>query len=197
MLRQNTFEAKNQALQRDMEGLQHQLRDANERLADYTSTRENMQKLQEENAKLKEYFHTMLKECKGMRTSTLLAIARACQYKLEFGGIQQEWNCNGRMRNMLLTSWPDEETMYHDNWWFANPPARISNGSIDWKLVKEADHHWNVDKVHAYSDSMVGQKLWPNPLVMVSDGTVCAYCQSPFGPEECYQVGSYGGQFHP
>ena len=58
-----------------MEGLQHQVRDANERLADYTSIRENMQKLQEENAKLKEYFHMMLKECKGMRTSTLLAIA--------------------------------------------------------------------------------------------------------------------------
>ena len=78
VLRQNPFEAENQALRRDMEGLQHQLRDANERLADYTSTRENMQKLQEENAKLKEYFHTMLKECKGMRTSTLLAIAWAC-----------------------------------------------------------------------------------------------------------------------
>ena len=96
-LRQNPFEAENQALQRDMEGLQHQLRDANERLVDYSSTRENMQKLQEENAKLKEYFHMMLKECKGMRTSTLLAIAQARQYELEFEGIQQEWNRNGRM----------------------------------------------------------------------------------------------------
>ena len=75
VLRQNPFEAENQALRQDMEGLQHQVRDANECLADYTSIRENMQKLQEENAKLKEYFHTMLKERKGMRTSTLLAIA--------------------------------------------------------------------------------------------------------------------------
>ena len=131
VLRQNPFEAENQALWRDMEGLQHQLHDANERLADYTSTRENMQKLQEENAKLKEYFHTMLKERKGMRTSTLLAIARACQYELEFEGIQQEWNRNGRMLNMLLMSWPDEEIMYHDNWWFADPPARMPNESID------------------------------------------------------------------
>ena len=156
-----------------------------------------MQKLQEENAKLKEYFHTMLKERKGMRTSTLLAIARARQYELEFEGIHKEWNRNGRMRNMLLTSWPDEETMYHDNWWFADPPARMPNGSIDWKLVKEADQYWNVDELHAYPDSMVGQKLWPNPHVMVSDGSVCAYCQSPFGSEGCYQVGSCGGQFHP
>ena len=115
VLRQNPFEAENQALRRDMEGLQYQIRDANQHLADYISIRENMQKLLEENAKLKEYFHTMLKERKGMRTSTLLAIARARQYELEFKGIQQEWNCNGRMRNMLLTSWPNEETMYHDN----------------------------------------------------------------------------------
>ena len=88
VLRQNPFEAENQALRRDMEGLQHQVRDSNERLADYTSIRENMQKLQEENAKLKEYFHTMLKEGKGMRTNTLLAIVRARQYELEFEGIQ-------------------------------------------------------------------------------------------------------------
>ena len=101
------------------------------------------------------------------------------------------------MRNMLLTSWPDEETMYHHNWWFADLPARMPNGSIDWKLVKEADHHWNVDEMHAYPDSAVGQKLWPNPHIMVSDGSVCAYCQSPFGPEGCYQVGSCGDQFHP
>ena len=176
VLRQNPFEAENQALRRDMERLQHQLRDTNQHLADYNSTRENMQKLQEENAKLKEYFWMMLKEGKDMRTSTLLAIARARQYELEFEGIQQEWNRNRRMQNMLLTLWPDEEIMYHDNWWFADPPTRMLNGSIDWKRVKEADHHWNVDKLHAYPHYMVGQKLWPNPHVMVSDGRVCAYC---------------------
>ena len=193
VLKQNPFEAENQALRGDVEGLQHPVRDANERLVDYTSIRENMQKLQEENAKLKEYFHTMLKEHKGMRTSTLLAIAQARQYELEFEGIQQEWNCNGRMHNMLLTSWLDEETMFHDNWWFANPPTWMPNGSIDWKLVKEADHHWNVDEMHAYLYNMVGQKHWPNPHIMVSDGSVCAYCHSPFGPKGCYQVGSCGG----
>ena len=159
VLRQNPFEVENQALRWRMEGLQHQLRDANQHLADYNSTRENMQKLQEENAKLKEYFWTMLKERKDMRTSTLLTIARARQYELEFEGIQQEWNRNGRMRNMLLTSWSDEEMMYHDNWWIADPQARMPNGSIDWKCVKEADHHWNVDELHAYPHSMVGQKL--------------------------------------
>ena len=63
--------------------------------------------------------------------------------------------------------------------------------------VTEVDYHWNVDELHAYPDRMVGQKLWPNPNPTVSDGIVCAYCQSPFDPEGCYQAGSCGGQFHP
>ena len=71
-----------------MKGLHHQLREANEHLVDYNNTKDNMQKLQEENAKLKEYFWKMLKECKGMRRNTLLATARACQYELEFESIQ-------------------------------------------------------------------------------------------------------------
>ena len=56
VLRQNPFEAENQALRQEMEGLQYQLCEANQHLADYNNTRENMQKLQEENAKLNEYF---------------------------------------------------------------------------------------------------------------------------------------------
>ena len=88
VLRQNQSEVENQALRQEMEGLQHQLREANQHLADYNSTRENMQKLQEENVKLKEYFWTMLQECKDMRMSTPLAITRAHQYELEFEGIQ-------------------------------------------------------------------------------------------------------------
>ena len=65
----------------------------------------------------------MLKELKGMKRSTLLTTARARQYELEFENIQQEWNCNERMRNMMLTSSPDKETMYKDNWWTTDPPV--------------------------------------------------------------------------
>ena len=36
------FEAENQTLQQEMEGLQHQLHKENQHLADYNSTRENM-----------------------------------------------------------------------------------------------------------------------------------------------------------
>ena len=118
----------------------------------------------------------MLKICKDMKRSTLLATALAHQYELEFEGIQQEWNRNGRMRNMLLTSWLDEETMYHNNWWIADLPTRLANGSIDWERVTKVDHHWNVQEVHAYPYHMVGEKLYPNPHPMISDGIVCTYC---------------------
>ena len=37
VLKKNPFEAENQALRRDMEGLQHQLRDANQHLANYNT----------------------------------------------------------------------------------------------------------------------------------------------------------------
>ena len=132
-----------------------------------------------------------------MRRSTLLTIAQARQYELEFGSIQHEWNRNERMRNMMLTLWSDEETMYKDNWWTIDPPVRLDNGSIDWKHVTNADHCWDVEEVHAYLYQMIGQKLWPNLHPMVSNGLVCGYCQSPFDPEGCYEVGSCGDQFHP
>ena len=73
----------------------------------------------------------------------------------------------------------------------------MASESIDCEHIPEADHHWNVEELHAYPDRMVGQKLWPTPHPMISDGMVCAYCQSPFGLKGCYQVGSCEGQFYP
>ena len=45
VLRQNPFEAENQALRQEKEGLHYQLHEANQHLADYNNTRDNMQKL--------------------------------------------------------------------------------------------------------------------------------------------------------
>ena len=39
--------------------------------------------------------------------------------------------------------------------------------------------------------------MWPNPHLMVADGSRCTLCQNPFGPEGCFTVGSRGAQFHP
>ena len=98
---------------------------------------------------------------------------------------------------MMLTSWPKDEKMYPGTWDDLDPPRTLMNRSINWKEVKEEDHHWNVEQTHAYPYHIVGQKLWPNPHSMVSDGSMCMICQAPFGPEGCFQVGSCGAQFHP
>ena len=73
----------------------------------------------------------------------------------------------------------------------------MPSGSIDWQKVPEEDHYWNVQLVHEYPLRITGKKLWPNPHAMVFDESVCAIYQCPFGPEECFQVGLYGVQFHP
>jgi len=97
---------------------------------------------------------------------------------------------------MMLTSWPEEEQMY-PSWWDENKEWTLPSGSIDWQQMPDEDHHWDVQQMHNYPFRMTGQKLWPNPHTMVSDGSVCAICQCPFGPERCFQVGSCGAQFHP
>ena len=132
-----------------------------------------------------------------MRISTLLIIARARQYEAEFETIQREWNCNKRVRHMMLTSWPEDEKMYPTTWDDQDPPLTLRSGSINWKQVEEEDHHWDVEQTHAYPAHMAGQKLWPNPHPMVTDGSRCNFCQAPFGPEGCFQVGSCWAQFHP
>ena len=95
----------------------------------------------------------------------------------------------------MLTSWPDEETMYKDNWWTTDPQVRLDNGSIDWKRVTEADHCWNVEEVHAYPYYMIG-KSFGQIHTQWLEMDQCDYCQSPFGLEGCYLVGSCGGRFH-
>jgi hypothetical protein len=97
---------------------------------------------------------------------------------------------------MMLTSWPKDEQMY-PNRWDENADLTLPSGSIDWHQVLDDDHHWDVTQVHEYPFRMAGELLWPNPHLMVFDGSVCMICQSPFGPEECFQVGSCGAQFHP
>ena len=49
----------------------------------------------------------------------MLAMAKARQFEAEFESIQKEWNCNHRMRNTMLTSWPENDQMY-PSWWDEN-----------------------------------------------------------------------------
>ena len=51
-----------------------------------------------------------------MKLGTILAIARAQQYEVEFDSIMEEWNQNARLRSLVLTSWLLEETMHLPEW---------------------------------------------------------------------------------
>ena len=70
------------ALQREVEELCYQLESANCLVVEYEATRDKIEELEEENGRLKKYFLESLEERKKMRTSTLLAIARARNMKL-------------------------------------------------------------------------------------------------------------------
>ena len=72
-------------------------------VVEYEATRDRTKELEEKNGGLKKYLLESLEERKKMRTSTLLAIARARQYEAEFETIQSEWNCNNRVQHMMLT----------------------------------------------------------------------------------------------
>ena len=80
-----------------------------------------------------------------MKLGTILTIARAKQYDLEFDNILEEWNRNSRLWSLLLTSWPLEETMYLSEWIVDVYQAPI--GSIYWNLIKDKSHNFDIDKI--------------------------------------------------
>ena len=128
-----------------MDELRYQLESANRLVAEYEASRDRTKELEEENERLKKYLLESLKEQKKMRTSTLLTIARARKYEVEFETIHCEWNRNNRVRHMMLTSWPEDEKMYPSTWDDEDPPLTLRSESINWKQVEEEDHigMWN------------------------------------------------------
>ena len=78
-------------------------------------------------------------DIQSMKLETVLAIARARQYEVEFDSILEEWNRNARLRSLLLTSWPVEETMYLPEW--AADAYQAPHGSLYWHLIKDETHN--------------------------------------------------------
>lgn len=191
--RNEVMQGKMEALQKEVVDMQQILQVVNEVVVDHVS---KIGTLEEENARLRQFLSDAIVERTNMRTGTLLSMAKARQYEAEFESIQREWNRNHRLRNLMLTSWPDQEHMYPSRW-DDEDDLKLPNGSYDWRQLTDSDHHWDVTQVHEYPYSMRGELLWPGPHPMVFDGTKCAICSNPFGPEGCFQVGSCGGQFHP
>jgi chromosome segregation ATPase len=133
-----------EALQKEVVDMQQQLQVVNEVVVDHEA---KIGRLEEQNARLKQFLSDAIVKCKYMRTETLLAMAKARQFEAEFESIKKEWNRNHRMRNMMLTSWPEDEQMYPSRW-DENNDLTLPNGSIDWWQMTDEDHHWDVTQVH-------------------------------------------------
>ena len=94
------------ALNVELDGAKHQLQMFHNMVGDGED-------LKRENDKFKNYMKELWVDIKSMKLKTIRAIARASlQYELEFDSILEEWNRNSRLRSLLPTSWPLEETMY-------------------------------------------------------------------------------------
>ena len=72
--------------------------------------------LRTENDKCRTAIKELWAGIESMKLGTILAIARARQYELEFDSITDKWSRNSRLRSLLFTSWPLEETMYISKW---------------------------------------------------------------------------------
>lgn len=192
------FEAQNMELHDTINQLRFELDDANARAANQNTVRSDNEQLREENGRLKQCLTEAVEERIAMRQSTIMAIARARQYESEFESIVSEWNTNGRLRALLLTSWPLEETMFPMSWTQAEPSLYLEDDRcVNWKLIEDPDHHWDVDEVHDYPARVAGTKLWANPHPICTSSETCAICANPFGPEGFYTVATCGHMYHP
>ena len=72
--------------------------------------------LRTQNGKCKTVIKEFWTDIQSMKLGTILAIARARRNESEFESITEEWNWNARLRSLLITSWPLEETMYIPEW---------------------------------------------------------------------------------
>ena len=109
----------------------------------------------------------------------VLNITKTAQMESELGRIQGAWIEDGRFRNLLLTSWPEIESLYDDEW-----PTKAS-GSIDWENVENPLSNWRRT-----------DGWWQVTHPMVDDGDICILCNYPFGPEGCWQLGTCRCKFH-
>ena len=93
-----------------------ELQDAKHRLGIFHNMVRDSEALRSENDKFRTYIIELWTDIKRMKLGTILAIAKTRQYESEFDCILEEWNQNSKVRSLLLTSWPLEETMYRSEW---------------------------------------------------------------------------------
>ena len=64
----------------------------------------------------------------------------------------EEWNRNARLRSLLLTSWPVEETMYLPEW--AADAYQAPHGSLYWNLIEDETHNFDAEEVYDFPDGL-------------------------------------------
>ena len=129
-----------------------ELQDAKHRLGMFHNMMQDGEALRYENDKFKTCIKELWTDIKSMKLGTILAIARARQYKVEFDSILEEWNWNSRLRNLLFISCPLGETMYISEW--ATDVYQAPSGSIYWNLIEDETHNFDVDKSFDYLVSL-------------------------------------------
>ena len=98
------------------EALNVELRDVKHQLQMFHDMVRDGEDLKHENDKIRTYINELWVDIKSMKLRTILAIARARQYELEFDSIVEEWNRNSWLWSLFLTLWLLEETMYIFEW---------------------------------------------------------------------------------
>ena len=180
-------------LRETVDVLQADLEEANRRCLEYDAMKRNYKEMKRAYKKMRTCLVDRAKEHENLRLATVLAVARARQYEAEFKSLKKEWAENDRLRVLQLTSWPFITEMFKEEWEGLKDPS----GSINWGFISDEDHGWDKYQRKEYPFSEAGVLEWPNPAPFLSDGSVCALCMNPFGPEGGYQVGTCGAYFHP
>ena len=105
----------------------------------------------------------------------------------EFEKIDYHYLNHNQERVFGLTSWALTDDMFNDEM----ETVKLDTGAQvdDW-----TKHGWDYEnQMHRKSTS----RLWPAPANFVQDGSKCAICAHPFGPEGGMALGTCKDMFHP
>jgi len=129
----------------------------------------------------------------GMVTATIMYATRERALMDEL----THYRDNGEQwpdRRLLFTSWPPLDFMYPESL----PVDEANYPSIAWTKRPEDEFQWDT----AVSSRIVVPPakpalLWPCVPDWIKDGSTCAICSNPWGPEGAWIIGSCGHMVHP
>ena len=170
---------------------------------------EEMVKLQEDNAKLKQELQTLqtnhdkldeeFKSLTGLhyqlKFACLWTVDRNRQLALEFERIDQHYKKKNTQRDWGLTSWISPDDMFP---WDDPPTTKTTSGHtiLDWRQLGW-DFENTTSSHHLADPPQATQKLWAAPKKFVFDGTTCCICYNAFGSKGGFILGTCEHMYHP